>query len=176
MTGRWPQRAISSGDSLWLFAWLIRDNAARYCMNFSSRPSLFVNRAQDRQLIVVVVNGELRREAGAKVGQRRAIAPQQSNAERMKRRNHRAVACGCRRPSIDADQSPHAIAHFARGFVGERDREDRPAGDAMHRHQMGDAMRDHARFAAACAGQDQQGAFDVLNGFALAGSAAPENP
>ena len=28
-----------AGDSLWLLAWLMRESAARYGMNFSSRPS-----------------------------------------------------------------------------------------------------------------------------------------
>ena len=41
--------------------------------------------------------------------------------------------------------------------------------------QMGDAVRDHARLAAAGAGQDQQRAIDVRDGLALGGGETGEN-
>ena len=46
-------------------------------------PERSVDGLDDRDLIVVVVDGELAREAGADGGERVAIAPQQAHAERM---------------------------------------------------------------------------------------------
>ena len=53
--------------------------------------------------------------------------------------------------------------HFVRGLVGECEGQDVAAGDAMPQ-QVRDAVRDDASFAAARAGQNEQGPFEMLDG------------
>ena len=52
-----------------------------------------------------------------------------------------------------ADERFHALAHFACGFVGEGQRENLAGQYALFANQIGDAVREHARLAAAGAGQ-----------------------
>ncbi len=61
----------------------------------------------------------------------------------------------------------NALAHFGGGLVGEGHRQDRFRHHAFVLDQVGDAVGDDARFAAAGAGQDQHGAFGGFDGFAL---------
>ena len=62
---------------------------------------------------------------------------------------------------VQAQQIVHPLAHFLRGFVGERDRHDGGAGDAMGFHQVRDAMGNDPGFSAAGAGQQQKRPFHV---------------
>ena len=118
----------------------------------------------DRELIFVVVDGKAAREAGTDLRQRIAIAPQQPHAEGVKRGDVRR-----RREILAFEQRGDARAHFVRGLVGERDRQDGGRRDAMAADEMRDAVRDDARLAASGAGQDQQRTFGVCDGFALLG-------
>jgi hypothetical protein len=68
-----------------------------------------------------------------------------------------------------AQQGIDAIPHLTGGLIGKRDRQDCPARHPAGGDQMGDAVRDDPGFAAACASQDQQRPFGVLDGFSLAG-------
>ena len=67
-----------------------------------------------------------------------------------------------------ADQVDDALAHFVGGLVGEGDGEDVPGGDAGG-DEIGDAAGDDAGLAGAGAGEDEQGAVDVVDGGALLG-------
>ncbi len=67
-------------------------------------------------------------------------------------------------PRVQAQQITDALAHFVGGLVGEGDRQNGRARNPMDFHQMRHPMRDHARLAAAGAGQQQQRTFDVGNG------------
>ncbi len=110
---------------------------------------LLVDGAQNRGLVVVVVDGEQRGEAGADLRQRRAFAPQQADAEGVERRDGGSVA------RLAGDQGSDALAHLAGGLVGEGDGQDGPSRNLVGADQVGDAVRDHAGLAAAGAGQDQ---------------------
>ena len=72
-----------------------------------------------------------------------------------------------------ADQVDDAFAHLVGGFVGEGDGEDVPGSDALG-DEVGDAAGDDAGFAGAGAGEDEQGAVDVVDGGALLGVQAAE--
>ena len=67
---------------------------------------------------------------------------------------------------LSADEAGRALAHFGRCLVGEGD-----GCDAPWRHarldQASDLVRDHACLARARAGQDQAGAFGVVDGLEL---------
>ena len=67
-----------------------------------------------------------------------------------------------------ADEVDDALAHFVGGLVGEGDGEDVPGGDAGG-DEIGDAAGDDAGLAGAGAGEDEQGAVDVVDGGALLG-------
>ncbi len=111
-----------------------------------------------RQLIVLIVDGEPIREAGADIGQPRAIAPQQPHAKRMKRGNQWTLAL-----VQPLQQILDALAHFVRRLIGERDCDNGGPGHPMDVNEMRHAVRDHPRFAASGAGQQQQRTFDVLD-------------
>jgi hypothetical protein len=53
-----------------------------------------------------------------------------------------------------------AVGHFAGRFVGEGDGQDLPGGEAHFAHQVDDALGEDAGFAAAGAGEDEDGAGD----------------
>ena len=65
-----------------------------------------------------------------------------------------------------ANEFSSALAHFSGRFVGKGD-----GGNAFgfkaYFNESSNFLRDHARFARASAGQDQTGAFDVIDGFEL---------
>ena len=86
---------------------------------FLVQPERAVGRLDDRELILVVVDGEAAGEAGADARQRIAIAPQQADAERVKRGDDRR---GIERHVFQ--QGGDALAHLPGGLVGERDRQD----------------------------------------------------
>src|SRR5581483_500884 len=60
-----------------------------------------------------------------------------------------------------------AIAHFAGGFIRERDRKNGGGRHMTRSDDVGDTMRDDAGFAATGAGQYQQRAFSLGYGLAL---------
>ena len=66
-----------------------------------------------------------------------------------------------------ADEVLHALAHLARGLVGERDREDLARPRLSVAQQARDAARQHARLARAGAGDDEQRRTAVGDGLAL---------
>ena len=128
-----------------------------------------VGRLDDRELIFVVVDGEVARESGTDRGERIAIAPQQPHAKGVERGNIR------RRGEFGPfEQRRHAVPHLVRGLVGERDRQNRRWRHMVIANDAGDAVRDDAGFAAAGAGQNQQRTFGMRNGFALLGIEALE--
>ena len=93
--------------------------------------------------------------------QRFDVAPQHAHAERVKGRDH-GLGDG-----ESANQLVHALDHLAGGLVGEGDGEDGLRHHAQVLDQMGDAVGDDARLAAARAGQDQHRAVGGFDGFAL---------
>ena len=109
------------------------------------------------RLIVRVVDREARVDAD-----RGAVAAQDARAQRVERA-HGHVA------RLLADEREDARAHLGRGLVGERDREDLPRLDALDADEVRDAMGEHARLAAARAGQDQQRPFGRGDGARLLG-------
>jgi hypothetical protein len=116
------------------------------------------DRRLDRTALVVGVPDD-ERGVHAAVGR---VAAQEHRAERVEGADHQAAATGQARGQHRLD----ARAHLARGLVGERQRQDVP-----RRHAVGDqerhASRDHARLAAAGAGQHQERAVDVRHRGAL---------
>src|SRR5215472_295687 len=64
-------------------------------------------------------------------------------------------------------QGGHPIAHLAGGFIGESHRQDGRWRHMARRNDMGDSVRNDARFSAASAGQYQQWAFGVSYGLTL---------
>jgi hypothetical protein len=69
---------------------------------------------------------------------------------------------------VTCNEVSDAVAHLARGFIGESNGQNRPAGDAVGGHQMGHPVGDYSGFAASSPCQDQHGALDVLCGLPLA--------
>jgi hypothetical protein len=65
------------------------------------------------------------------------------------------------------DEHLDPLAHLLRRLVGERDREDLVGARLLGAHQVGDAVREHARLARAGAGEDQQRPLAVHDGVAL---------
>ncbi len=109
-------------------------------------PHASIHRLEHRDLFVVVVDRKQRVEAGAQSGERRSIAAQEADAEGEKGRDRgRAFRSG-------RDQRANAIPHFARGLVGERDRQDRPPRDTAGGHQVSHAMGDDPGLPAARTG------------------------
>ena len=85
---------ISSGDLL--VALGVADARERRAVlhELVVQAELLVDDLEHRDLIVVVVDGEERREAAAELGQRRAFAPQQADAEGVKGGDGRARSPG----------------------------------------------------------------------------------
>ena len=68
-----------------------------------------------------------------------------------------------------ADEVEDPLPHLPGGLVGEGDGHDAAGVDADYLHQVGDAVGDDARLAAAGPGEDEKGAVDGLDGFTLGG-------
>ncbi len=66
-----------------------------------------------------------------------------------------------------ADNLFHALDHLGSGFVGESHRENGFRHHPEMLNQMSDAVGDDARLSAPSAGQDEHGAIDGFDGFAL---------
>ena len=85
------------------------------------------------------------------------VAAQNAHAQRVESGDQRL------RERRVAEQPIHALGHFAGGFVGEGDGQNRVGRDILFLDEPGDAVCDHARLARSGAGQDQQravGGFD----------------
>ncbi len=67
-----------------------------------------------------------------------------------------------------AEEIDGAFEHFAGGFIGEGDGED-AVGLGTLADEFGHAVRDDARLPGPCSGEDEEGAFDREDGFALGG-------
>ena len=118
---------------------------------------LFEHLLDQRDLIGRVVDHEIARQAD---GGR--FAPQESCAQRVKRRNPRA-------DERRAEQRLDARTHFFRSLVGERDGEYLVVLRVSLGQEICDALGDDARLARARACEDQQRAVDVQDGVALFG-------
>jgi hypothetical protein len=70
-------------------------------------------------------------------------------------------------PAFGAQQRLNTRPHFFGGLVGERHGEDAVRIRDAAADQMRDAMRNDARLARSCTGENQQGAVRVKNGFLL---------
>ena len=127
-------------------------------------PRLSIDRFQQRDLVVIIVDGELARETRADLGKRIAIATQHSYAERMKGRNQRAC-----RSRWSPSRLLTRLAHLLGGLVGERDGQHRGTRHMMRGNQVRDAIRDDASLTASCSGKQQHRTFDMRNGFTLLG-------
>ena len=80
-------------------------------------------------------------------------------------------------PGRSPTRDLHPLPHLPGRFVGERDGQNRPARHLVSAHQVGDTVGDDAGFAAAGAGQHQEGAFGMLHRLPLAGvQPLRENP
>lgn len=111
----------------------------------------------DAGLIVVIVNGEVVREAGGG-----CFAAKEASAKGVERGNPNigGVAAG------GAQEVGDAPAHLLGGFVGEGYGENVSGGNALL-DEVRDAIGDDARFSGAGAGEDQHGAIGGKDGFAL---------
>ena len=100
---------------------------------------------------------------GTVEGMRRASISRRNSAhaERMKSRDHRLGN------GKAADQFVHALDHLGGGLVGEGHGQDGFRHHAQMLDQMGDAVGDDARLAAARAGQDEHRAFGGFDSFTL---------
>ena len=113
----------------------------------------------DLDAVALIVDGELGIEP-----QPLGVLPQEASAEAVKRAYPDAMA---------GDQRLDALAHFAGGLVGERDGQDVPGLDALL-EQPAHAPGDDAGLAAAGAGDDQQGAFEMGDSVVLCGGKVGE--
>ena len=127
------------------------------------RPALLVgverpqHALHQRQRVVLVVDREVRL-----VAELRDVAAQDAHAGGVEGRDPD--------PARAAAEDPlDPLAHLARGLVGERDREDLVRVGGAARDQVRDAVRQHARLAAARAREDEQRALDVANRLGLLG-------
>ena len=118
-------------------------------------PNLLQRLLHDGELVSGVVDDEIARQADL-----RRLATKQPRAERVERRDPHP-------PAVDAEQRFDARSHLLRGLVRERDRQ-QPIGLAEpFADEMRDPMRDDARLARTGAGQNQQRAVGMENGFLL---------
>ena len=113
--------------------------------------------AHERLLITVVVDGKAALDAGGA-----AVAPQDAGADGVE---------GAERDAFGhvAQEGDDTVAHLARRLIREGDGDDAIGVNVLMGDEVGDAVRDDARFAAARPGQDQQRALGVLDGILLGG-------
>ena len=105
--------------------------------------------------IIVVVDGEALEKAQAL-----AVGAQDAHAHAVEGAHPHAAGGG-------AHEAAEALAHLGGGLVGERDGQNLPRLDAQVFEHMGDAIREHARLAAAGAREDEQRSFGAEHRFAL---------
>ena len=133
---------------------------ADFRANFARIHVLFINVQRLVQfleyagLIIVVVDGK-----GTAVAELFDIAAQNTGAHGVKGAHPYVV-------TAFANQLVHAFLHFFGGFVGKGDGQNMPRRNAMI-NQIGNAVGERACFAAACACQNQNRAFQRFGSFAL---------
>ncbi|MNS99302.1 hypothetical protein D3C72_1337010 [compost metagenome] len=110
---------------------------------------------EQAELVVAVEDLEILRQIGIHV-----MCAQQPVSQPVEGADPHATLTG-------ANQMFDTVAHFRRGFVGERHRHDRIRRTVLYRQQPGDAVHQHPGFTAARAGQYQQVATWRRHGFAL---------
>jgi hypothetical protein len=149
-----PDRELLGPDQLVLGR---RDARGHHPRRESLRVQLQLahHRGEQALAIVLVVDREVAVEP-----QSLAVAAQHAHAHGVER--HHPHVLGGR-----ADDVQQPVAHLTGGLVGEGDCEDLVGPDAAVLDEMGDAMRQHARLAAARAGKHQQRAGDGRDGVAL---------
>ena len=96
------------------------------------------------------------------VAEHRRFLAQEADAERVESRDGDALG-------LFAEHVRDAFLHLARRLVGEGDRGDVGRVEAALLDQVGDLLGDHAGLARARPRQHQQGAVEVMDGFALGG-------
>ena len=109
------------------------------------------------ELVLAVQDLERLRQAG-----RLVVDAQQPIAQAVERADPHAA-------QVHRQHRRHASEHLARCLVGERHRQDAAGGRAPGLDQPGDACRQHARLAAAGAGEDEDRPVGHGDGFELAG-------
>ncbi len=122
---------------------------------------LLVDALENRQLIVVVVDGEARGKAPANRRERRAVAAQHTDAEPGERRD------GGGGLGNGLGQRTDPVTHLSGSLVREGDGQNSPSGDPVGAQQVRHPVRDDARLPAARSGQDKKRPFDMLNRLAL---------
>ncbi len=110
---------------------------------------------QESYLVVRVEDGERARQADEF-----RVPAQHAGAERVERAEPEAF----RRPAQDGAD---ALAHLARRLVRERDRQDLPGESAAGHQDVGEARRQHSRFASARTREHEQRAVERLHRLAL---------
>ena len=151
--------ATCAGVSPWFFAKLMRSSRPRTFSPGSLMLMLFERQLHDGGLIVGVVNLEIARQAEAW-----GFTAQKPRGEGMKCADPGIV----KRESLADQQVADAFLHLPGGLIRERHRKNRAAGNALI-DQVGDAIRDGARFARPGAGQNQYRSFNGCCSFALPG-------
>ena len=117
---------------------------------------LLEHRLDHPLLIVVIIDGK-----AALIAQLFDIAAQYPAANAVERADPRLAR-------VRAGQAFDAFAHFARGFIGKSQGQDMPGLHAVFQ-QIGHAVGQRARFAAARPGQNQHRAFQRFGRAALHG-------
>src|ERR1019366_2544874 len=140
----------------------------RYAPQNVARRQLFVIDAQtahgglhDVLLVGLVIDDEIFAITFAADLQRVDVATEQAHAKRMEGGDQRLGERAA------AHQRLHPAGHFGSGLVGESDRQNGVGRHAHTVNQVGDAIGDNARFAAARSREDQHRPVDRLDGFAL---------
>jgi hypothetical protein len=123
---------------------------------------LTINGFYNPDLVIIIVDIEFWSETMPEIGQRAPVAPQQPDAEGMKRGNNGAV--GRRRV---AQQVLDSFTHLPGGLVRECDGENARPGHVMRADNVGDSVRNHPGLSAACARQQQQRALNVSDRLTL---------
>ena len=112
-------------------------------------------------LIGLVVDGEGAGEAYSVDAQGFDVAAEDAHAEAVEGGEQGLGERGVAENFVDA------LGHLLGGLVGEGDGEDGVRGHASFLDEIGDAVRDDASLAGACAGEQKHGAIDRLDAFAL---------
>ena len=129
------------------------DRARREALRIDGQ--LLDDALHQRHLVGVVEDREPALDADG-----RAVGAQDARADGVERAEHDVAR-------LVAEQVHDAVAHLARRLVRERDGDDAVGMDVLDCDQVGDAVRDHARLAAARPGEDQQRPLRVLDRFLL---------
>ncbi len=110
-------------------------------------------------LIVGIKNFEIARKA-----EPLRFSPQEPRRKRVKRSDPRIVEC----LPLAHQKIADSLLHLRRGFIGERDGQDRVSGHALF-DQVRDPVGNRARFPRPRSGENQNGTFKSGCGFVLSG-------